>query len=459
MKKILTLVVMLLAGWGGYYILFASGRATGRPEIVQAALTAGDVVQQVQATGLLEPLRTVPVGSQVSGVVTALYADFNSIVRKGQVLAELDPSLLQTQVDLQAAAYERQLSEIANQEALLQDATTQLERTQVLAERALATQQQLDQALVTVAMRTNALESARKQLLTARANLDQAKLNLSYAVIRSPLDGVVISRDVDIGQTVQSRQNVAQFFTIASDLRQLRLTASIDEAEIAQIRPGMAVTFTVDAYPRDRFRGVVNSVQLNAVTNSNVVTYPVLIDTENPELKLRPGMTASIRIPVATARNVVRIPTQALRFRPTADTYAALGLTPPTSAPARIASTTSPAADRTATAAERAGRPSAGGPDSGKIDDHFQTAPSKVSTGRVWIWSEADKTFREVPVVTAASDGTYSELVEGDLAAGQPVVTGVVLPQTNAPRPGAGSAIFDGRPAGGPPPGFFPRGG
>jgi HlyD family secretion protein len=475
MKKLLILIVSLVVSWSGYHFL-AYGPAEP-PAIMQATLTEGPIVQRIQTTGSLQPLRTTPVGSQVSGVVAALYADFNSIVRKGQVIATLDRALFEAQVDLQNAAYERQLVEIANQEAQLDDATTQLARTQALFERELVTRQQLEQAALTVKTRTSSLESARRQLLTATANLDQAKLNLSYTIIKSPVDGVVISRDVDAGQTVQSSMNVAQFFTLASDLRRLQLTANVDEAEIASVRPGLPVSFTVDAYPGQRFAGTVTAVQLNALSSSNVVSYPVLIETENAELKLRPGMTAAVSIQVDTARNVLRVPNQALRFRPTADTYAALGLTPPASAPSRPAVVSTGAADRRSTR-EADARPAsavrnAAGPEtkaldaSGKIDEFFDVPPTRLTTGRVWIWDEAARTLREVPVTTGLSDGTLSQVISGELADGQQVVTGVTLPQRAASSgTAASSAVFGGGRGpggagglgggfGGPPPGGF----
>jgi HlyD family secretion protein len=454
MKKTVMLVVVLLLGAGGFYYL-AYGQPADLPQITQAVVTDGDVIAQIQATGVLEPLRTTLVGSQVSGMVAALYADFNSIVRKDQILAELDRSLLETQVDLQNATYERQLGEIANQEGQLEDATKQLERTQALFERALVTQQQLDQAVLTVKTRMSALESARKQVLTAKANLDQANLNLSYTTIRSPVDGVVISREVDVGQTVQSSANVAQFFTLATDLRRLKLTAHVDEAEIGSVRPGMSVTFTVDGYPGERFGGRVNSVHLNASASSNVVTYPVLIDTENPELKLRPGMTATVRILISTSTNVLRVPNQALRFRPTADMYAALGVTPPTGPQGRGLAG-APAPQAAPGQGSRPAAPPIADEDTGKIDDLFESPPARLTQGRVWIWDELARTLSEVRVTTGASDGIQSQLVSGDLTAGQRVVTGIVLPQTSAQRNTANSAIFGGRGPSGP--GGFPGG-
>src|SRR5262245_8092329 len=257
MKRLVTVLILLAAVGGGAYYYYAYGSPPEKPQVVQVAASQGNIVEVVQATGTLEALRVAPVGSQVSGVVKSLYADFNSIVKKDQVIAELEPALFQAQVDLQNAAYDRQVGEIASQEVQLENDKKNLERTQVLFEKQLANQQQLDQAELQVKMRSTQVESAKKTLKTQEANLSQAKLNLSYTIIRSPIDGVVVNRQVDIGQTVQSSMQVAQFFTLATDLRTLKLNAPVDEAEIGKIQPGMNVTFTVDSYQGTTFEGIV----------------------------------------------------------------------------------------------------------------------------------------------------------------------------------------------------------
>jgi HlyD family secretion protein len=458
MKTTVWLVVVLALGCGGIYYI-AYGRPAAPPQIVQASVSAGTIVEEVQTTGTLEPRRTVPVGSQVSGIVTALFADFNSIVRKDQVIAQLDRSLFELHVDVQNANYERQLGEIASQELQLDHAKTQLDRAQALFDKTIGTQEQLDQATLAVKTRATTLESARKQLLTAKANLDQATLNLSYTTIRSPIDGVVVSRDVEVGEAVQSSVNVAQFFNLATDLRHLKLTAAIDEAEIGKVRPGLRVAFTVDAYPNASFVGTVESVQLNATATSNVVTYPVVIDTENPEFKLRPGMTATVRILTSTAENVARLPNQALRFRPTPAMYTALGLTPPAATPGRSLGSAGSGGGGVNSRAPGSGHPPQPTTDedsrmSGKIDELFQRPPSRVAQGRVWVWDASAGRLTEVPVTTGVSDGTYSEIISGDLEVGQQVVTGVLVAQAGAQPAATNSTIFGGRGVGGPPGGF-----
>jgi len=329
MRRLVTALLLLAAAGGGGYYYFTYSKQPEKPQVVQATISQGNITEQVQATGTLEALRTVTVGPQVSGTIQWLGADFNQIVKAGQVVARLDPSLLQVQVDIQTANIERQETDIESQKVQLEDANRSLVRTKELFEKGLANQTQLEQADLTVKTRVAQIASAQKQLVQARANLAQANLNLSYTEVKSPIDGVVVNRRVDVGQTVQSSMNVAEFFQIATDLRMLKLTAGVDEAEIGKVLPDMPVIFTVDSYPGQQFHGTVNAVRLNATTNQNVVTYPVWIDAPNPDLKLRPNLTANVRIIISSAENVIRIPNQALRFRPTTDVFTALGLTPP----------------------------------------------------------------------------------------------------------------------------------
>lgn len=329
MKKLISFLILLAVVGGGAYYYFVYNKAVAPPQIVQTTITRGTVTEVVQATGTLEAIRTVQVGPQVSGTIMWLGPDFNSIVREGEVIARLDPSLLQVQVDIQTANIERQETDIQLQRVQLEDATRTFDRTTELFEKGLANQTQLEQAELAIKSREAQIASAEKSLVQARANLAQARLNVSYTEVKSPINGVVVNRLVDIGQSVQSSMNITPFYQIATDLTNLRLTAGVDEAEIGKIRQGMDVTFQVDTYPNSTFRGRVETVRLNASTQNNVVTYPVWIDVPNGDLRLRPSLTATLRIILNTANDVVRVPAQALRFRPTADMFTALGLTPP----------------------------------------------------------------------------------------------------------------------------------
>ena len=427
-RKAAVILLLVLTLGGGFYYHRLSARQVANAQIVQVAASSGDIVESVQITGTLQPLRTVNVGSQVSGVVSELNADFNSVVRQGEVIARLDPSLFQVQVDLQAAAVDRQLGEIKNQEMQLENEKVALDRAQMLFDKGLVTEQALEQARLQVGMRTTQVDAAQKMLKTAQANLDQARLNLGYTTIRSPIDGVVINRLVDEGQAVQSSMNVAQFFTLATDLRNLRLEASVDEAEIGRIRPGMTAEFSVDSYGERMFRGTVETVTLNAQTSNNVVTYPVWISVPNPDLMLRPSMTANVRIFVSTAENVTRIPSAATRFRPTTAMFQALGLTPPESQ--RLVKVSADSGAREAVAASPAGAP-AKPIHASQIDDLFAPVPRPNTSGIVWVWDESAKTLTSVPVRLGITNGQLTELLEGDITVGRQLVTSVILPQTS----------------------------
>ena len=329
MKKIVVFLILIAAAGGAAFYYFKYGKTVEKPQVIQATVSRGDIIEVVNATGTLEPMRRVDVGSQVSGVVDEIFVDYNYIVKKGQVLAKIDPSLLQVQVDIQKANLERQKMDIENQKVQLEDLEVQLQRTQALFDKQLQNQQQLDAARLAVKNRQAQIASAEKQLVQTDANLRQAQLNVSYTTIVSPIDGVVVERRVDRGQTVQASMNAPTFFSLATDLRTLRLSAGVDEADIGRVEVGQKVMFKVDAYGGQEFEGIVDTVRLNATNNNNVVTYPVWIRVPNPELKLRPAMTAQLRVIIQTASNVVRVPNQALRFRPNAEIYTALGLEPP----------------------------------------------------------------------------------------------------------------------------------
>lgn len=329
MKKLVILLILLAAAGGAAFYYFKYGKTVEKPQVIQATVSRGDIIEVVNATGTLEPMRRVDVGSQVSGVVSEIMVDYNSIVKKGQVLAKIDPQLLDVQVDIQKANLERQKMDIENQKVQLEDLNVQLARTQALFDKQLQNQQQLDAAKLAVKNREAQIGSAQKQLVQTEANLRQAELNVSYTTIVSPIDGVVVERRVDRGQTVQASMNAPTFFSLATDLRTLRLSAGVDEADIGRVEVGQKVMFKVDAYGGQEFEGTVDTVRLNATNNNNVVTYPVWIKVPNPELKLRPAMTAQLRVIIQTAQNVIRVPNQALRFRPNAEIYTALGLEAP----------------------------------------------------------------------------------------------------------------------------------
>jgi HlyD family secretion protein len=461
MKRLLIVVVVLLGAGGGAYYYLSYGQEAEEPEIISATISRGSVVEAVDATGTLEALRTVQVGSQVSGIVSAIYADFNAIVQKGELIAELDPSLLQVQVDIQEANIIQRETDIANQRVQLADAELNLRRTQQLFDKGLANQQQLEAADLTVKNRVAQIASAESQLASQRKNLEQARLNVSYTKIYSPIDGVVVQRLVDVGQAVQSSMTTPQFFTLATDLRQLKLTGGVDEADIGKVRPGQEVIFQVDAYGQEEFFGVVNSVRLNATTQSNVVTYPVWIDAPNPDLKLRPSMTANLKIVISTVDDVVRVPTGALRFRPNEEIYLALGLTPPRmgqvmaggraggqganalagnggEAETRTDDGHGPGGSRGSSQHQSTNlRPAQIGPQAplaaDLIDELFTPVPPTRSRGTVWTWNEETGELLGIELTLGLSDGQWSELISGDVRVGDEIITGVILPGATEP--------------------------
>jgi multidrug efflux pump subunit AcrA (membrane-fusion protein) len=407
-------------------------------------------------------------------------------------------------------------------------------RTKELFAKGLANQTQLEQAELAIKQRHAQIASAEKSLVQARANLAQARLNVSYTEVKSPIDGVVVNRRVDIGQSVQSSMNITPFYDIATDLKNLRLTAGVDEAEIGKIRQGMSVTFQVDTYPNTTFRGTVETVRLNASTQNNVVTYPVWINVPNDDLRLRPSLTATLRVIINTANDVVRIPNQALRFRPSTDMYTALGLTPPdppaggrggrlaaegaAGGPAGAAAANGqqpargqqpptaaappsgpqpPAAQASAGGRQGGGRTGGQAPQAGpgqgrngggrgnfanlspeerqrlmaaggrnggrggrgagaappaaapignvpdqKIDALFAPLQVRPQPGQVWTWDEATKTLKDIRVTTGLNDGQFSQLLSGEVAVGQEVVTNIILPVTAAQRAAQQQSIF-----------------
>jgi len=329
MKKLIYLVIVLVLAGGGYYY-WDSQKAPEVPQFMKAAISQGDVVEVVSATGTLKAERTFNVGSKVSGVVEELYVDFNEIVRRGQVLAKVNTDLLETQVRIQEANIARQEVDLANQRVQLEDAQRSLDRTRKMFEAKLVTQQALEAAELAVKSRIAQIASAEKSKVQADVNLDQARLNVTEATIISPIDGVVVNRVVDKGQTIVGSQQATKFFDIATELTTLRLEGGVDEAEIGKVRQGMKVVFTVDAYPNVNFEGTIQMVGINPTVQQNVVTYTTVAEVKNNDLRLKPGMTASMRIEVARRDNVMRIPAGALRFRPTNDMWTALKQEPPT---------------------------------------------------------------------------------------------------------------------------------
>ena len=330
MKKVLWLLLLVAAGITVYGYL---GYSTSEfiPDVRTANVTQGDVVDSVGATGALEAVTTVNVGSQVSGIIQDLLVDYNSIVREGDVIMRLDPVLFEAQLEQARANLIRAEADVERLQVSRDDSLVQLRRAEDLAERELISLTELEAAQVAVRSAVAQLKSNEAAVTQAEASLSQNQVNLDNTVIRAPIDGIVISRLVDAGQTVAASLQAPELFIIAADLTKMRVIAAIDESDVGRIRPNQRVTFTVDAYPGEEFEGSVSQIRLEPVLTQNVVTYATVVDAPNPDLRLKPGMTATISLEIARRENVLRIPNSALRFRPTPEMFAVLNQPVPAS--------------------------------------------------------------------------------------------------------------------------------
>ena len=317
MKKAAFVLLILGTVTGGFYF-YRVRTAAPEPVVTTQPFSRGDIVDAVSATGTLEAVETVEVGTQVSGVVRELNADFNSIVRKGQVIARLDPQLIQTQIEQQTANVLRAEADMERLKVSQDDAEQKLERAKQLNARSLIPRTELETADVNVQAAAAQVKAAQAGLTQARAQLKNQRVNLGYTTITAPIDGIVISRNVDAGQTVAASMNAPTLFVLAADLTRMQVVANIDESDVGRIRPGQSVSFQVDAYPSDRFTGTVSQVRLQPTVVQNVVTYSTVITVPNLQLKLKPGMTANVNIEIVRRNDVLRVANAAMRFRPTA---------------------------------------------------------------------------------------------------------------------------------------------
>ena len=375
---------ILMAACGG------SDAGNGASAVFETAVAArGPVAARVTATGTVSPLVEVQVGSQVSGRIQELLVDFNSPVTRGQVIARIDPRLFETEVARARANLAAADAAVARAAADLTDARLKHERAAGLFSRGMGAKADADTALATHEAAQAAVASAKASREQARAALEQAETNLGYTTILSPIDGVVISRDVDVGQTVAASLQTPTLFTIAEDLRKMEVHTHVAEADVGRLAPGMEVEFGVDAWPAERFRGVVKEVRFAPETISNVVTYDAVVSVDNPELKLRPGMTAEAVFRVETRDDALTVPNAALRFVPPADLLAAAEAPP---------------------------------------EDEGAGA-SRV----LWVLDGAEP--KPVRVRVGITDGRVTEVTGDALAAGDRVITGLVGDAGGASRP------------------------
>lgn len=304
-KKALVIVavaaIAALAVW-----LLSGGKKEETITFDTAAVAPANIMNSITATGTIEPVTSVTVGTQVSGIVSKLFVDYNSVVKKGQVIAELDKTNLMSQLNTAK-------TQLATAQSQLNYQTANYKRYKTLFEKGLVAADDFDNAKLSYTQ-------AKEQVVSAKEEVQRAQTNLGYATITSPIDGVVLSKSVEEGQTVAASFSTPELFTIAQDLTNMQVVADVDEADIGDVKEGERVTFTVDAYPDDTFEGEVKQVRQEATTTNNVVTYEVVISAPNADLKLKPGLTANVTIYTAERKGVLSVPSKALRFIPQKET-------------------------------------------------------------------------------------------------------------------------------------------
>jgi HlyD family secretion protein len=315
-RRALYLVLLAGASVAAWQLAARWQRSPDAPRYTLAAVERGDIRSQVTASGTLDPVVQVEVGSQISGRVKELHVDFNDQVRKGQLIAQIDPELFDSAVAQARARLASARAARARTEAQAADARAQFQRVSALDRSGAVAREEVDVAATAMRVADAAVVSARADVTLAQAALDQARTNLAYTKIISPIDGVVISRNVDVGQTVAASLAAPTVFVIAGDLREMEVHTNVAESDVGQITPGQKVAFTVDAYPDRTFAGTVRQVRYAAQTISSVVTYDAVVAVDNEDLKLRPGMTANVGFIVAERHDVLTVPSAALRYRP-----------------------------------------------------------------------------------------------------------------------------------------------
>lgn len=307
MNKKKTLVIVAVAAIAALAVwLLSGGKKEEKITFDTAAVAPANIMNSITATGTIEPVTSVTVGTQVSGIVSKLFVDYNSVVKKGQVIAELDKTNLMSQLNTAK-------TQLATAQSQLNYQTANYKRYKTLFEKGLVAADDFDNAKLSYTQ-------AKEQVASAKEEVQCAQTNLGYATITSPIDGVVLSKSVEEGQTVAASFSTPELFTIAQDLTNMQVVADVDEADIGDVKEGERVTFTVDAYPDDTFEGEVKQVRQEATTTNNVVTYEVVISAPNADLKLKPGLTANVTIYTAERKGVLSVPSKALRFTPQKET-------------------------------------------------------------------------------------------------------------------------------------------
>src|SRR5712692_1594113 len=427
------LILAGLVAVAGLFVAFGLNR-NGQMQHFTAKVERGEIHDVVEATGTINAVITVQVGSQVSGTIAKLNVDFNSRVHKGDVVALIDPALLngallQARADLENAKANRVAARANLEKAKASWVQTKADydRTAGLFKDGILSQQQLDlakanydSANATVGAAAANVTQAEAQASQKEAAVTVAQTNLNYTVIRSPIDGTVVARSVDVGQTVAASLQAPTIFTIAQDLTKMLVYAKTDESDVGNIKVGKPVTVKVDAFPKETFRGRVSQVRMNATTVQNVVTYDTIIEFANPDLKLFPGMTAYVTIPVATVQNVVKLPNTALRYKPPMSPEEILAL---------YTRYGIEAGSQKKLASEDPAAARSGGAD--------QSPPRAPRADSAVVWKiHADNSIEPVKISLGITDHSYTEiaaLLKGELKEGDEVVVRSVVPKSSAP--------------------------
>ncbi len=427
MKKWIGIAIAVVAIGGGLWYFLRRGRQDQVPKYRTEDASRGDVTMNVTATGSISAVTTVQVGSQVSGIISKLYADFNSKVAQGQLLAELDPT------PFEATVAQRQ-ADLTQAQVQQRNAKIQFDRQSRLLDQKLIAQSDYDTAKAT-------LDGAQAQVDQAKAALLQAMTNLSYTKIHSPITGVVVDRQYDIGQTVAASFQAPTLFTIAQDLTKMQVSADVDQSDIGRVTVGQPAKFSVDAYPDEEFRGAITQVRLNATTNQNVITYPVIIEVPNPDQKLRPKMTATVAIEVARVQGVLRVPNAALRFRPIAEEGAS-----PAARQGGGQGNGGAAAGGQSRQGAGGGAPAGPAREAGGFAGAAQAFGGATEQRAEKGWQtvyvlSARQILKPVKVRTGISDGRYTQVVDGELQEGDKIVLGAATARADATNPGVSRAM------------------
>ncbi len=444
-RKRVTGVVLALAvlAAGGWWLKGRLSSTDGAPTYATAPAARADVMSQVTATGTLSPVVTVEVGSQVSGRIKELHADYNSHVKAGQVIATIDPALFQSAVTQARARLASSRAALTKAKAQAVNSQDQYQRTKGLADSGVVAKAELDSALADMRSAQAQVSSAEADVTLARAAVEQAEENLRYTTIASPIDGVVVSRNVDVGQTVAASLSAPTLFVIAEDLRKMEVHTSVAESDVGQLADGMRADFTVDAYPDRTFSGTVKQVRYEATNVSNVVTYDAVVTVENDDLALRPGMTANVTFVIDERKDVLVVPNKALRFRPAGAEArwqkrpaageggaAAAGGESKRPAGDQSAESKRPAGDQSAESKRPAGDQSAeskrpAGDQGAAAKGTAAKRPREARPGhRGMVWVLRDGQPAPVRLRVGLSDGQNTEVIEGDLHEGDAIITG-----------------------------------